>query len=97
MDPRQFITERGERGTKRIKCYRGGLLFVTAEWIIVRNSSLGLWYPGCFTLSLFCVRRLKGLELRAGSPSLAFIPLTPAASTIAVYICSVQPSTYSID
>lgn len=57
----------------------------TLIWIIVRNTSLGVCYPGCFPLSLFCVRRLRGLGLSAGSPSLVFIPSSSAVSNLPLY------------
>lgn len=70
-------------------------MFATAEWMIVRNTSLGDCYKGCFPLSLIRVSSAGGL--RPASISSSSAASRALISTIAVCLCSVQPTTYSID
>lgn len=77
--------------------------FICHGWMdYCKKYKFGCLLPRLFSFKPVSCERLKGLELSAGSPSLASIPSSSAASpalisTIAVYLCSVQPTTYSID
>lgn len=64
-------------------------------WRIVRNTSLGVCYKGCFPLSPIHVSIAGGLP--AASISSSSAASHALISAIAVCLCSVQPTTYSID
>lgn len=57
--PSRLNQQKREGHKKRTKRYNRGILFVTPEWMIVRNTSLGVCYPGCFPLNLFRVSRFS--------------------------------------